>query len=158
MESCKDQTCSTAAGTIHKLGCARARYVCEMPRYGEQTKASNPKDLLAATEQRVLLHLVPSTGLVKVALAMMDGARKYGPYNWRDEGVGSCTYLSAAERHIRAWLDGEETASDSGQHHLAHAAACLLILMDAQEVGNLVDDRPPAAPTSELMEAVKAGR
>lgn len=122
-----------------------------------QTKASNPKDVLAESEQRVLFHLLPSPGLVKVALAMMDGAKKYGPYNWRDEGVGACTYLSAAERHIRGWLDGEEDARDSGCHHLAHAAACLLILMDAQEQGNLVDDRPPAGTTADLLESVKQG-
>lgn len=122
----------------------------------EQTKASNPKDILAASEQRVLLHLIPSTALVHEAGALMDGARKYGPYNWRDGGVGACTYVSAAERHIRAWLDGEEVAADSGRHHLAHARACLGILLDAQEIGNLVDDRPPVAPTADMMEAVKA--
>jgi len=88
---------------------------------------------------------------------MSDGARKYGPYNWREEGVGAMTYLSAAERHIRAWLDGEEEARDSGVHHLGHAAACLMILMDAQAVGNLVDDRPAPAPTNDLLEQIKAG-
>jgi hypothetical protein len=41
-----------------------------------------------------------------------------------------------------AWFDGEEVASDSGVHHLGHAMACLAILLDAQETGNLVDDRP----------------
>ena len=122
-----------------------------------QTKASNPKDLLAEGESRVLLHLIPSPGLIHTALAFMDGARKYGAYNWREEGVGAGTYLSAAKRHIADWLDGEENADDSGVHHLGHAVACLMILMDAQAVENLVDDRPLPAPTAEMMERVKAG-
>ncbi len=120
-----------------------------------ETKSSNPKDVLSRSERRVLLHLVPSPGLVETAKALMDGARKYGPYNWRDEGVGATTYVSAAERHIRAWLDGEETAQDSQAHHLGHAAACLLILLDAITVGNLVDDRPLPAPTAELLDREK---
>jgi hypothetical protein len=92
---------------------------------------------------------------VKTALALMDGARKYGPYNWRDEGVSASTYISAAERHIRAWLDGETDAADSKVHHLGHAIACLAIILDAETIGNLVDDRPRAAPTAALLEAEK---
>lgn len=122
-----------------------------------QTKASNPKDLLAEGEKRVLLHLIPSTAQIHVALAFMDGARKYGPYNWREKGVGAGTYISAAKRHIADWLDGEENAGDSGVHHLGHAVACLMILMDAQAVENLVDDRPLPAPTAEMMETVRIG-
>lgn len=119
------------------------------------TKSSNPKDVLAANEQRVLLHLVPSPALAHVAHALMDGARKYGPYNWRKEGVSAVTYVSAAMRHIRDWLDGEEVAPDSGVHHLGHAAACLAILLDSIEVENLVDDRPAPAPTAEIHERMK---
>lgn len=121
------------------------------------TKSSNPKDILAANERRCLLHLIPSPGLIATALAMQDGAKKYGPYNWREEGVGATTYVSAALRHIRTWLDGEEDAKDSRVHHLGHAAACLMILLDAQAVGNLVDDRPVPAPTGLMLDHVKSG-
>lgn len=124
---------------------------------GRQTKATNPKDLLAEQEGRALLHLIPSPALIHVAKAMEDGARKYGPYNFREEGVGAGTYVSAARRHLLDWLDGEELAPDSEVHHLAHAAACCMIILDALAVGNLVDDRPLSAPTSEMMEAIKNG-
>lgn len=120
-------------------------------------KSSNPKDVLARGEERCLLHLVPSPGLIETAQAMADGARKYGPYNWREEGVGATTYISAAMRHLRSWLDGEEDADDSKVHHLGHAAACLMILLDAQAVGNLVDDRPLPAPTAQLLNRIKRG-
>lgn len=143
-----------STGTVHDWDDDR-REQPEVVKRAKQEKSSNPKDILARDEQRVLLSYIPSPGLIYTALAMMDGARKYGPYNWRDEGVGAHTYISAAKRHLRDWLDGEEDAPDSGVHHLGHAAACLMILMDAQAVGNLVDDRPPPAPTSEMMESVK---
>lgn len=121
-------------------------------------KSSNPKDVLASDEQRVLLHLIPSPALIETARALMDGARKYGPYNWREEGVGATTYLSASLRHIRAYLDGQKNAADSGVHHLGHAIACLAILLDAEAVGNLVDDRPLSAPTASLMDEMKRTR
>jgi len=120
-----------------------------------ERKSSNPKDILSQGEQRVLLHLIPTPALIETARAMMDGAKKYGPYNWREEGVGASTYLSASMRHIRSYLDGERDAADSKVHHLGHAIACLAILLDAEAVGNLVDDRPLPAPSANLMDALK---
>lgn len=73
---------------------------------------------------------------------MMDGARKYGPFNWRGNAVVASIYIDALIRHAMSWFEGEECADDSGVHHLGHAIACLGILLDAQETGNLVDDRP----------------
>lgn len=109
----------------------------------------NPKEKFGQTKPQ--LHLVPPTFEVYVADAFRDGARKYGPYNWRDNAVVASTYVSAARRHLASWFDGEELAEDSGVHHLAHAAACLAILVDCIETGNLVDDRPPAGTTAALI-------
>lgn len=97
------------------------------------------------------LSLIPGLARVHLAEAFRDGAAKYGAANWRQDPVTTSTYLNAAERHLVSWQDGEETASDSGVHHLAHAAACLLILLDAQAAGTLQDDRPTAAPTAALI-------
>lgn len=72
----------------------------------------------------------------------MDGADKYGAYNWRAKQVQADVYVDAALRHITAWFEGEELAQDSKVHHLGHAIACCAILLDAQETGNLVDNRP----------------
>ncbi len=97
------------------------------------------------------LSLIPGQARVLLAEAFRDGARKYGPANWRVDLVTASTYLNAAERHLISWQDGEENAEDSGVHHLAHAAACLLILLDAQASGTLKDDRPTPANTSRLI-------
>jgi hypothetical protein len=113
-------------------------------------KSTNPKDRIGM--HKPPLHLIPPSFLVHVAMALKNGAQKYGPYNWRDEKVSACIYLSAAGRHLAEWLDGQENASDSSVHHLAHAAACMAILLDAQAVGQLVDDRPKPGVAAALIE------
>lgn len=110
---------------------------------------TNPKDLIGLTKPPI--SLVSPIGLVHTAMAMKDGARKYGPYNWRDNKVIASIYVDAAMRHILQWNDGEERAEDSGAHHLGHAAACLFILLDALENGCLIDDRPTPGKTSEVI-------
>jgi hypothetical protein len=119
-----------------------------------ETKAAllgtNPKDLLGI--KKVQLNLVPASSVIYQALAMEDGARKYGPYNWRQNKVIASIYVAAAERHLKAWFDSrEEVAADSQKPHLAHALACIGIIVDALETGNLVDDRPPAGAASALI-------
>jgi Domain of unknown function (DUF5664) len=109
---------------------------------GASSKATttNPKDLLGV--KKVSLTKLPAVAALHAAHALMDGAVKYGPYNWRDKAVQADIYIDACLRHVNAWFDGEETAADSGVHHLGHAMACLAIILDAQEAGKLVDNRP----------------
>ena len=114
------------------------------------TDETNPKDKIGAKKPR--LSLVPPSGLVYAALAMANGADKYGPYNFRDKKVQAMIYLEACIRHVLAWQDGEECAQDSGVPHLGHALACLLILIDAKETGNLIDNRPKPGVMAQLIE------
>jgi hypothetical protein len=114
-----------------------------------EADTTNPKDLLGVKKPQ--LWLVPRSFIIRTAQAMADGARKYGPYNWREKAVRATVYQSAADRHLSAWLDGEDHATDSGYHHLAHAGACIAILIDAIETGNLVDDRPTPGAAGRLI-------
>jgi hypothetical protein len=109
----------------------------------------NPKDLVGLTKPP--LHLVPPSGLVHTSMAMKDGAEKYGPYNWRENEVLASIYVGAALRHLQQWYDGEDLAQDSGAHHLGHAAACCLILLDAMENSCLRDDRPIPGNSPDLI-------
>jgi hypothetical protein len=102
----------------------------------------NPKAVHGA--QKPDLSLVPGVALVAEALAMEDGARKYGAYNWRESRIEARTYVAAAIRHLQAWLDGEELTSDTGVPNLGAVRACCGILLDAQASGTLVDNRPRA--------------
>ena len=101
---------------------------------------ANPKDLLGS--KKADATKVPAVAIAWESLAMMDGAGKYAPYNWRANKVVASIYIAACKRHLDAWFEGEEEAEDSGCHHLGHARACLGILLDAQATGNLLDDRP----------------
>ena len=101
---------------------------------------SNPKDALGSKKPDITK--IPAVAMMWESLAMMDGAGKYDPYNWRANKVIATIYVAAAMRHLTLWLEGEESAEDSGCHHLGHARACLGILLDAQATGNLLDDRP----------------
>lgn len=109
----------------------------------------NPKDLIGETKPA--LSCVPMVAILHMAKAMMDGVRKYGLFNWRKKHVRSDIYVDAAMRHIIAWNDGEETAGDSGVHHLGHAMACLGILLDAQATESLIDNRSKSGRVSELI-------
>lgn len=114
---------------------------------------TNPKDRLGVKKPR--LSLVPPSGFIYAALALANGADKYGPYNWRDKKVQAMIYLEAAMRHILSYQDGEEVSSDTSNPavpHLGHALACLLILIDAKETGNLVDNRPKAGSMGRLID------
>jgi hypothetical protein len=113
------------------------------------TGGINPKDAIGMTKPD--LSLVPSALTLHTASAMMDGAAKYGPYNWRANAVLSMVYISAALRHINQYLDGEDVDPISGVHHLGHAAACMAIMLDAQETGNLSDNRPMAGAAGEMV-------
>jgi len=106
----------------------------------ETKTTTNPKDLFG--QLKVSLTKVPAVAWLHAARAMMNGAEKYGPYNWREKEVITSIYVDAALRHILSWWEGEGIDPDSGVHHLGHAIACLAILLDAYEHGCLINDRP----------------
>jgi hypothetical protein len=123
---------------------------------GASSKATttNPKDLVGNT--KVSISKFPVIGTIYGAMAMMDGAEKYGPYNWRDKEVIASIYVDAAKRHLDCWFEGQEKASDSKVHHLGHAIACCAILLDAQAHDKLVDDRPKDADNLDFLEKLLA--
>jgi hypothetical protein len=111
---------------------------------------TNPKDRIGIKKPST--WIIPDTALLHLGMAMRYGAEKYGPYNWREKKVKASIYLDAIERHRMAWASGETVAKDSKIHHLAHLMACAAILIDAEETGNLVDDRPKTSVVVELLE------
>lgn len=116
-------------------------------------ESKNPKNV--AAKDRVKIALFPSAGLIHGTHAIMDGAAKYGPYNWRDEKIALMEYASAAQRHILDWIDGENEAPDSECHHLGHAIASLAIMLDAIETGACIDDRPKPGVAPEMFNRIK---
>jgi hypothetical protein len=85
---------------------------------------------------------VPVAPLFQVGEVMRLGISKYGLANWRHDPITASVYYNAAIRHLFSWWDGEDVDMESGQPHLAHAVACLLILLDAERIKVLTNDRP----------------
>ncbi len=102
----------------------------------------NPKDIEGA--KKAPLHLIPFPVESEVSLALLNGALKYGPFNWRDSGITYTEYVAAAKRHLGYFMEGEDVDPESGAHHIAHAIAGLVILLDniLTENGPGNDDRP----------------
>ncbi|WP_051017873.1 dATP/dGTP diphosphohydrolase domain-containing protein [Bartonella vinsonii] len=87
------------------------------------------------------LELIPPSTLIEIGKVLEFGAKKYGANNWRN-GMDWSRLHGAALRHLLAWFDGENKDVESDLSHLAHAACCLLFLMEseAKQIGH--DDRP----------------
>jgi hypothetical protein len=105
------------------------------------TKDTNPKSAIG--DAKVPLWLLSSIAKIHWAMAQFAGLVKYGAWNWRAAGVRASTYLSAIERHLEAYKNGEEYDPVDGTHHLGNIMACCAILLDARESKMLTDDRPP---------------
>lgn len=88
------------------------------------------------------LQLIPPAFNVQVAGALALGAKKYGPWNWRENKVELMTYLGAMKRHIDEVISGVDIDPESGFTHLGHVAASCAIVIDAKQAGMLVDNRP----------------
>lgn len=112
---------------------------------------NNPKTAYGA--KKLPLELVPPSAVAALAEAFSDGAKKYGPYNWREKSISSSVYYGAALRHLQAWWDGEDIAEDSGVDHLHHALACVALIIDGKSVGKLNDNRPPKGAASQMQKS-----
>lgn len=108
-------------------------------------KDTNPKDAIGI--RKIAFSVLPWRVLHRVALAMMEGAAKYGRHNYRVSGVRASVYFDAVvARHLSDWWEGTDIDPDSGLHHVDKAIAGLMVMRDSMLSGNFVDDRPPARP------------
>jgi hypothetical protein len=112
-------------------------------KFEDGTKASNPKE--AFGDAKMPLDLLPDTAVVQFNLAFLEGALKYGQYNWRIAGVKVSTYVRAARRHLSKFWNGQDADPVTLVHELASVGACVAIMLDAIACGKLTDDRPPRA-------------
>lgn len=127
-------------------------------------RSPNPKDLLGILKPP--MSLVPPAAVIWEAMAMKFGAygidaegkqvrpQGYGPYNWREHPVLASVYIDALERHMARVKDQGcgVKAADSLVLDLAHARACLGILIDALEAGCLIDDLRRDGPAGRLLD------
>lgn len=92
-----------------------------------------------ADSGKVRFSDIPLDVLHDVAKAFTDGGNKYGKYNYSN-GMEHSRYYDAAMRHLNAFMTGEEI-DESGNTHLSHAIASLMMLLHSHKYGVGVDDR-----------------
>lgn len=103
----------------------------------------NPKEVEALALGKQQLDLLEPAANDMTAAALANGKVRHGQRNYVLSPIKYRLYLAAMERHIDAIKRGEDTAPDSGVHHLGHIAACVHVLAAAMEAGTFVDDRGP---------------
>ena len=110
-------------------------------RAGSKIESCPVKDEAVKHDQgKPRMSLVPPNALEQVAKAMSDGAVKYSDDNYLKGGFSHRRLIDAALRHINAHLQGFDM-DISGNTHLSHAAASILMLMEAIKLGKITDDR-----------------
>lgn len=77
----------------------------------------------------LLSPLLPARAVAQIVTVLEHGAARYGADNWRN--VEPARYRRALVRHVAAGLVGGVDA-DTGQSHWAHAACCLLFLLELE--------------------------
>lgn len=102
---------------------------------------AHPTGALKDSAGKPRMSLVPAELILGTARAFSFGiAKGYAPHNWR-KGIPLSEIYDALQRHLTAWNEGENIASDSKLSHLDHAGACIAMLMTTLKNNPELDDR-----------------
>ena len=74
--------------------------------------------------------LVPPLALKSMVEILTYGAQKYEPNNWIKVPDAKRRYYDAAQRHLWAWLEGEQNDPETNKNHLAHALCNIAFLYE----------------------------
>ena len=88
------------------------------------------------------VDLFPPQAILAISEVLGYGAEKYSDHNWQNNGGMEYSRLyAAAQRHMLAFWDGEQSDGETGMSHLAHAACCIVFLLSYEIEENGIDDR-----------------
>jgi hypothetical protein len=121
-------------------------------RYPKKENENDTDPKLSVGSKKPSTAAIPPISILLLGLAMKDGEKKYGRFNWRKTKVDNSVYYDAAMRHLLSYWDGEEKAQDSNIQHLAHVMACCAILIDAHYTDSCIDTREPTLVVSSFID------
>jgi hypothetical protein len=84
---------------------------------------------------------LPQKALLSVVKSFNYGAKKYKKFNYSGN-IESLRLYDACQRHLHSWMISDDV-DESGNSHLSHAIASLLMLEDGIINGTIVDTRNP---------------
>jgi len=108
------------------------------------------------SEGKIRYDLVAPYAMEQIAKVYTYGTIKYDDDNWWKGLSWKKNVLGCVFRHVWAWVRGEKFDSESGLHHLAHAAWNCMTLMEYEKHKIGVDDRVPY--TLDLMDEAERER
>ena len=85
------------------------------------------------------MDLLDPDAIELLAAVLAFGANKYAAHNWRS-GIAFSRLIAALLRHVFAFIRGEDTDTESGLPHIAHAMCCCMFLLGMRKRSEL-DDR-----------------
>tara|TARA_R100001143_G_C3360997_1_gene135687 strand:- start:19544 stop:20227 length:684 start_codon:yes stop_codon:yes gene_type:complete len=121
----------------------------------------NPKYIEAQKRGKVDYSTIPWEIIGQLAQAMMEGAGKYGRFNFLEDEIEARTYIAAIGRHLfgdpstgsAGWVNGEDIDEESGLPHLIKVMACCMLVEAAKLHGKLIDNRMETESLTILEEA-----
>lgn len=89
--------------------------------------------------------LIPLDSLEEILKVLEFGKLKYDSWNWADAGGFKYTRVTnAMQRHLYAFLRGEDNDPETGLSHIAHLGCNVLFLLyylKHEEIYSVNDDR-----------------
>lgn len=143
MKSVNRCTCGKSTGVKwgtadgHSLDCHRGP---GQPFYIDATKGvgdllpPNPIGVKYDSEKPRVDLLIDGCPLSLEAISQVltFGSKKYADHNWQHVEGGEQRYKAALMRHVLASAKGEKVDSETGLSHLAHAACCVLFMLELE--------------------------
>ncbi len=103
-------------------------------KYNDKQVTGQPLELgTKADSGKPMMGCIPPHAELAVARVLTFGAKKYSRGNWAHVENSDERYMDAALRHLNAYRRGEQTDSETGENHLAHAICCLMFMLDNAE-------------------------
>lgn len=79
---------------------------------------------------KIPYHLVSPHFLDEMCKVLAYGEKKYAAHNWMvGNGFKYSRVFRAAIGHLYSFWRGEDLDEETGLHHLAHAACCIMFLL-----------------------------
>jgi hypothetical protein len=95
-----------------------------------------------ANKGKISLSLIPFHLLGGLSRVFMGGKLKYAEFNWA-KGMPWNTCMDCTLRHLlKWWFMGEDIDEESGEHHLSHVLANILMLIHYTKAYPEGDNRP----------------
>jgi len=145
-----DRIPTTSWFQVKELNKQASKIIDKYPECKSPFTHANPNvagaPMVLDRSKAIPFHNLPWQVVLEAALGMMEGARKYGRYNYRAVGVRASVYYDAGVRHLSDFIEGTDIDEDSGLPHLVKFLSCISVLLDSQLMGNWIDDRPIRLP------------